>query len=102
MPFHKTARFRPSNSNARIVTPRGLSSSRWVGATPVNSANLGLTSQRARRRMVERLREQGITTETVLEAMRAVPRHLCVDEGLASHAYDDAALPIGLGQTLAQ
>src|SRR5699024_2865451 len=58
--------------------------------------------QRARRRMVERLREQGITNEKVLEAMLAVPRHLFVDEGLASHAYDDAALPIGFGQSISQ
>src|SRR5690554_3158767 len=52
--------------------------------------------------MVARLREQGITNETVLAAMRAVPRHLFVDEGLASHAYEDAALPIGHEQTISQ
>src|SRR5699024_6227309 len=102
MPFHKTARFRHSNSNGRIVTPPGLSASSSVGSTAVNSASLGLTSQRARPRIVERLREQGITNEKVLEAMLAVPRHLFVDEGLASHAYDDAALPIGFGQTISQ
>lgn len=52
--------------------------------------------------MVSRLREQGITDERVLAAMRAVPRHLFVDEGLASHAYEDAALPIGHEQTISQ
>ncbi len=52
--------------------------------------------------MVSRLREQGIEDERVLAAMRAVPRHFFVDEGLASHAYEDAALPIGHEQTISQ
>ncbi|MYN12257.1 protein-L-isoaspartate(D-aspartate) O-methyltransferase [Pusillimonas sp. TS35] len=52
--------------------------------------------------MVQRLRSGGIADERVLEAMRAVPRHLFVDEGLASRAYEDAALPIGHGQTISQ
>lgn len=64
--------------------------------------NLGLNSGRQRERMVSRLREQGIDNELVLDAMRAVPRHLFVDEGLASHAYEDAALPIGHEQTISQ
>jgi len=51
---------------------------------------------------VQRLRTQGITDERVLDAMNAVPRHLFVDEGLASRAYEDAALPIGYGQTISQ
>jgi len=52
--------------------------------------------------MVERLREKGIRDERVLTAMGAVPRHLFVDEALASRAYEDTALPIGLGQTISQ
>jgi protein-L-isoaspartate(D-aspartate) O-methyltransferase len=63
----------------------------------------GMTSQRARDRMVERLRaEGGISDERVLTAMRTVPRHLFIDEALASRAYEDTALPIGNGQTISQ
>ena len=65
-------------------------------------AGIGMTSQRTRARMVERLREQGIEDEGVLAAMAAVPRHLFVDEALQSRAYEDTALPIGLGQTISQ
>jgi protein-L-isoaspartate(D-aspartate) O-methyltransferase len=67
-----------------------------------NLAGIGMTSQRTRARMVERLREQGIADERVLEAMAAVPRHLFVEEALASRAYEDTALPIGYGQTISQ
>jgi protein-L-isoaspartate(D-aspartate) O-methyltransferase len=65
-------------------------------------SGIGMTSQRTRARMVERLREQGIVDERVLEAMAAVPRHLFVEEALASRAYEDTALPIGFGQTISQ
>jgi protein-L-isoaspartate(D-aspartate) O-methyltransferase len=65
-------------------------------------AGIGMTSQRTRARMVERLREQGIVNASVLEAMAAVPRHLFVEEALASRAYEDTALPIGFGQTISQ
>jgi len=65
-------------------------------------AGIGMTSQRTRARMVERLREQGIADALVLEAMAAVPRHLFVEEALASRAYEDTALPIGFGQTISQ
>ncbi|MHB1300166.1 MAG: protein-L-isoaspartate(D-aspartate) O-methyltransferase [Burkholderiales bacterium] len=61
---------------------------------------IGMTSQRTRARMVERLREQGIRDEGVLLAMNSVPRHIFVDEALASRAYDDVSLPIGFGQTI--
>lgn len=63
---------------------------------------VGLTSQRTRLRMVERLRESGIRDESALAAMAAVPRHLFVDEGLASRAYEDTALPLGFQQTISQ
>jgi protein-L-isoaspartate(D-aspartate) O-methyltransferase len=61
---------------------------------------IGMTSQRTRMRMVERLRGQGIQDETVLAAMGEVPRHLFVDEALSSRAYEDMALPLGYGQTI--
>ncbi|ALN86943.1 protein-L-isoaspartate O-methyltransferase [Lysobacter capsici] len=62
----------------------------------------GLTSQRVRDRLVERLRESGLRDERVLNAIRTVPRHLFVDEALAMRAYEDTALPIGHGQTISQ
>jgi protein-L-isoaspartate(D-aspartate) O-methyltransferase len=63
---------------------------------------IGMTSARTRARMIERLREQGIRDEVVLAAMNAVPRHIFVDEALASRAYEDSPLPIGEGQTMSQ
>jgi len=63
---------------------------------------IGMTSARTRDRLIARLREQGITSEPVLERIRAVPRHLFVDEALSSRAYEDTALPIGHGQTISQ
>ncbi len=68
----------------------------------MNRAGIGMTSQRTRARLVERLFEQGITDIRVLEVMRTTPRHLFVDEALAHRAYEDAALPIGFNQTLSQ
>ena len=62
----------------------------------------GLVSARVRNRMVERVRELGVRDMRVLEALRTVPRHLFVDEALASRAYEDTALPIGHGQTISQ
>lgn len=59
-----------------------------------------MTSQRTRARMIERLRTQGIVDEVVLAAMNAIPRHIFVEEILASRAYDDVALPINFGQTI--
>ena len=61
-----------------------------------------MTSRRTRDRLVQRLRDNGIRNEAVLEQIRNVPRHLFVDEALASRAYEDTALPIGLGQTISQ
>lgn len=63
---------------------------------------IGMTSQRTRDRLIQRLREEGIRDERVLEAIRNVPRHLFVDEALATRAYEDTALPIGHGQTISQ
>jgi len=61
---------------------------------------IGMTSQRTRLRMVERLREQGIRDESVLAVMADLPRHIFVDEALASRAYEDMSLPLGFGQTI--
>ena len=63
---------------------------------------IGMTSQRTRDRLVARLREAGIVNNEVLEVGRAMPRHIFVDEALASRAYEDTALPIGHGQTISQ
>ena len=66
------------------------------------AVGIGMTSQRVRDRLVDRLREAGIASEPVLNAVRVVPRHLFIDEALASRAYEDTALPIGHGQTISQ
>jgi protein-L-isoaspartate(D-aspartate) O-methyltransferase len=63
---------------------------------------IGMTSQRTRDRLIERLREKGIRNEEVLEIIRRTPRHLFVDEALSSRAYEDTALPIGFNQTISQ
>lgn len=63
---------------------------------------IGMTSQRTRDRLVERLREKGVSNEAVLEAIRTTPRHIFMDEALAHRAYEDTALPIGNGQTISQ
>ena len=63
---------------------------------------IGMTSQRTRDRLIQRLQQQGIKNEQVLEVMRNIPRHLFVDEALAQGAYEDIALPIGYGQTISQ
>jgi protein-L-isoaspartate(D-aspartate) O-methyltransferase len=65
-------------------------------------AGIGMTSARTRDRLVQRLREQGITNLAVLDRIRNVPRHIFVDEALASRAYEDTALPIGFSQTISQ
>lgn len=66
----------------------------------VRYSGIGMTSQRTRMRMIERLREQGIADERVLAVMNTIPRHLFVEEALASRAYEDVALPINFGQTI--
>ena len=68
----------------------------------MSQQGIGMTSQRTRERLIQRLMDQGITRFEVLEAMRSVPRHLFVDEALAHRSYEDTALPTGYGQTLSQ
>lgn len=63
---------------------------------------IGMTSQRTRERLIQRLEEAGIRNPDVLDVMRRLPRHLFVDEALASRAYEESALPIGHGQTISQ
>ncbi len=70
--------------------------------SPVQIAGIGMTSQRTRNRMVDRLRDRGIESEAVLATLATVPRHLFVDEAMATRAYEDDALPIGDGQTISQ
>ena len=65
-------------------------------------SGIGMTSLRTRDRLVQRLRDQGITNLSVLDRIRNLPRHIFVDEALASRAYEDTALPIGFGQTISQ
>ena len=63
---------------------------------------IGMTSQRTRDRMLARLREQGVKDEVTLAAMGEIPRHIFIDEALATRAYEDVSLPIGFGQTISQ
>ncbi len=63
---------------------------------------IGMTSERTRERLIQRLREEGIVNQSVLEVVRRTPRHLFVDEALAHRAYEDTALPIGNNQTISQ
>jgi protein-L-isoaspartate(D-aspartate) O-methyltransferase len=73
------------------------------GQTAASDARgIGMTSQRTRDRMIARLRDKGIRDEVVLAAMARVPRHLFVENALASRAYEDIALPIGFEQTISQ
>jgi len=72
------------------------------GARIRSFAGIGMTSERTRARMVERLRQQGIENEQVLAAMGMVPRHLFVDDALAHRAYEDSSLPINFGQTISR
>lgn len=90
-----------TNSNTRI-SPATLSRPAPTDPAAGVISNLGLNSDRLRQAMVQRLRQQGITDERVLNAMSSVPRHVFVDEALASRAYEDAALPIGHSQTISQ
>src|SRR5579872_1914038 len=70
--------------------------------TDLRLSGIGMTSARTRDRLVQRLRDQGITNLSVLDRIRNVPRHIFVDEALGTRAYEDTALPIGFGQTISQ
>ncbi|EAT12047.1 protein-L-isoaspartate O-methyltransferase [Oceanobacter sp. RED65] len=70
--------------------------------TPLQLQGIGMTSQRTRDRLVDRLKERGIRNPDVLEVIANTPRHIFVDEALSHRAYEDTALPIGFGQTISQ
>lgn len=69
---------------------------------PLQHRGIGMTSQRTRERLIQRLYEEGLSNAHVLETIRRTPRHLFVDEALAHRAYEDTALPIGNNQTISQ
>ena len=73
-----------------------------IDSRTAGKRGIGMTSARTRDRLVQRLKDNGIRSSAVLEQIRNVPRHLFVDEALASRAYEDTALPIGHGQTISQ
>ena len=68
----------------------------------VDLNGIGMTSQRTRERLIQRLSDQGISDMAVLDVMRSTPRHIFLDEAMAHRAYEDVALPIGFQQTLSQ
>lgn len=65
-------------------------------------SGIGMTSERTRNRLIEQIREMGVRDQRVLDVMQSLPRHIFVDEALASRAYENTALPIGHGQTISQ
>jgi len=67
-----------------------------------NLAGIGMTSQRTRSRLVQRLRDKGIVDQKVLSVIENTPRHIFIDEALSHRAYEDTSLPIGMGQTISQ
>ena len=68
----------------------------------MNLNGVGMTSQRTRDRLTQRLRDQGIIDERILDVINSTPRHAFIDEALAHRAYEDTALPIGFNQTISQ
>jgi protein-L-isoaspartate(D-aspartate) O-methyltransferase len=72
------------------------------GQDDMHRRGIGMTSQRTRERLIQRLYEEGLSNPRVLEVIRRTPRHLFVDEALAHRAYEDTALPIGHNQTISQ
>lgn len=95
-------KLKPANSNTRISVAGRIVPKAVLPLMPGSPANLGLTSERLRLRMVQRVRAQGVTHEIVLDALSSIARHQFVDQALASRAYEDGALPIGHGQTISQ
>nr|WP_211340346.1 protein-L-isoaspartate(D-aspartate) O-methyltransferase [Amphritea balenae] len=75
---------------------------RGVNVNKLQLQGIGMTSQRTRSRLVQRLKDQGITDQQVLDVMANTPRHIFIDEALSHRAYEDTALPIGFNQTISQ
>ena len=85
----------------RVVTPQ--TSMRGAAPTPLASpTGVGLDSSAVRKRMVQKLAEQGVQDNVVLDAMGRIERHRFVDSALVNQAYEDTSLPIGLGQTISK
>lgn len=95
-------KLKPANSNTRISVGARVAPKASVPLNSGSPDNLGLTSDRSRQRMVERVRAQGVEHKAVLDALGSIARHRFVDQALASRAYEDGALPIGHGQTISQ
>ncbi len=85
--------------NRRTGLTTGLKAAKSI---ELNIDGIGMTSQRTRDRLVDRLEQKGIKDKEVLRVLRKLPRHLFMDEALASRSYEDTALPIGHGQTISQ
>ncbi len=101
-PLDWQGKIKPANSNTRISWGSQAANPKAAPLQAGAPDNMGLNSERLRLRMVERVRQQGVSHETVLSALAKVPRHQFVDQALASRAYEDGALPIGHGQTISQ
>lgn len=99
-PVHGTTAAKPATAPKPTVPKPAMSKPAAPSVAPAGA--FALTSERVRERMVERLRANGVTDARVLDAMAAVPRHMFVDPGLATQAYEDAALPIGHQQTISK
>ncbi|MDB1144756.1 MAG: protein-L-isoaspartate(D-aspartate) O-methyltransferase [Alcaligenaceae bacterium] len=103
---------KPNTSNTRIIKHSMSKRFSSFSGVPLETSpqkmphrlntNLGLNSLTLRHQMVQRVKKQGITDDRVLDALMSVPRHLFLDQALASHAYEGTALPIGFGQTISQ
>jgi protein-L-isoaspartate(D-aspartate) O-methyltransferase len=99
---HQPGALRTASSRAETHDRDPHVAARKTATNVISTGAHALASERVRERMVERLRANGITDARVLDAMAAVPRHLFVDPGLVSQAYEDAALPIGHHQTISK
>ncbi|KUY59674.1 protein-L-isoaspartate(D-aspartate) O-methyltransferase [Burkholderia sp. RF2-non_BP3] len=99
-PVHGTTAAKPATVPKPTVPKPAMPKPAAPSVAPAGA--FALTSERVRERMVERLRANGVTDARVLDAMAAVPRHMFVDPGLATQAYEDAALPIGHQQTISK
>ena len=97
-PGHRT----PGSRHSVNGKPASAKAERSAAPNVALNSAMALTSERVRERMVERLRANGVTDQRVLNAMSVVPRHMFVDPGLATQAYEDAALPIGHHQTISK
>ncbi|TAL94549.1 MAG: protein-L-isoaspartate(D-aspartate) O-methyltransferase [Paraburkholderia sp.] len=98
----KAPALKPSPARPSRIKLAASPAGRTAAPNVALSSAMALTSERVRERMVERLRANGVTDPRVLNAMSVVPRHMFVDPGLATQAYEDAALPIGHHQTISK